>query len=221
MNLPSGLQRIICELAPDQMPFVRKSPALSGESQSGTNVIDPIATIRQQVENKYGLSKGLISIEPFEVKYSLYNSFLSCIYPNYASLPYFDQTTIIEELMRFIITQIELDHNLIQCIKSKGIKQDHLISMIKEHRGHCAPVLCLLAGIFRLNLVIWSENGANRLHHWEPTYDHYRPHIILYQDRWGNYYRIRTSKNLMDHTDPIVSAGQPYQMIILGQNEHK
>uniref|UniRef100_A0A6C0BKJ9 Uncharacterized protein n=1 Tax=viral metagenome TaxID=1070528 RepID=A0A6C0BKJ9_9ZZZZ len=195
-------------ISPNQTPFIGKpihiapNVAQSVAKPVSQSICDPLKTTIQQTaqeplthwKNSFQLSDKQISAVSLihnGSRYNLYTSFLYLLCPKYHELFAFNrQMELVEQLIRFLIYQIETNLALKNDLKNSKISANKLIDSIKDPFYQSSQIVFLLAHIFDVNVIIWSIPAHMEIIYHDPQYDTCKPHILLSRDAQSVYHPI-------------------------------
>jgi hypothetical protein len=203
-----AFNRLVKLLEPNQKDFV-PAPIMQSITSPDSKFKDVIDQSLSSAIQKWDPN---LQIEPMGTKYSLYTSFLYLVSADYQKANLTGHKNIvINQLIEFLISQIDLNMRIKKLLKESSIRKNQLIDQIKNEKYQSSRVIYYLSAVFNLNIIVMTANGSG-LEIFigdsdNDTYDYYNPHIILYRDDNGQYYPItdQSSMNLLSyHDNPIV-----------------
>jgi hypothetical protein len=166
-------------LCPLQQKFVPKLTTLAHVSTLAP-VTHPVISGQQLCD--------LVIIENSQL-YNFYTSILYLLCPKYHTLYTFDQKTeFVEELVRYLIAQLDLNINIGKKIKQSNAHINAIIGDMKCKMYQSSSVVLYTSIILDLNIIVMTDTTRVELYSGDDVYDNCKPTIILTRDHQNIYH---------------------------------
>lgn len=146
---------------------------------------EPAEKTKMLWQNKYKISdfdKQKLDVVENGTSYNLYTCILCQLCQKYKmSINFEQQSELIDELQRLLISKLTLDFSIKKIIHETTIRPYTLINEIKNEHYQSPNVVWYLSLVFDLNIIILPTNIEKNVEIYfsDSNYDECKPHILL------------------------------------------